>query len=324
MLMSRASCSIIFVIESVTRKTRLEASATSTAGPSPLAVTRVSAGTRIRSDTELVMAGNSNKSQNSFRFQVSSLEYIRVASDPPNWSKLEARNSKLIYANLLGFAGMGRGEVAAAGLLGGLELHKIYARQVRIEDIQLPLAVASHLRMFIAMLFPAVRFQNRLRLLHIGNTVGDVIHDSGESKVRMSGLIQHVLQPVGAIGNLQRNPVGLVVLHAAVPVGTEAQNLAIEMVGGGAVVNEKAGVDHAPRDRIRFCRHALILRPLHEFDVVALRIVHDKAEAVVGTALNLAGLEPLLGEVATQACNVIGRKRHMVHAVSGFWIRSEE
>src|SRR5690242_15609466 len=131
MLRSRASCSMIFVIESVTRKTRAEASPTSTAGPSPLAVTRVSAGTRIRSDTELVMAGNSNKSQNSFRFQVSSFEYTRVASDPPNCSKLETRNS---FITLLGFARMGRGEVAAAGLLGGLELHQFNAGQVRVED----------------------------------------------------------------------------------------------------------------------------------------------------------------------------------------------
>src|SRR5581483_9936783 len=199
MLTSRASCSMIFVIERVTRKTRLEAPPTSTAGPSPLAVTRVSAGTRIRSETEFAMAGNSNKSENSFRFQVSSFEYTRVASDPPNCSKLETRNSNLIIT-LLGFAGMGRGEVAAAGLLGGLELHEFNARQVRIKDVQLPLAVAPHLRVFVAVLLPAVRFQNRLRLFHIGDAVRDVIHDSGKAKVGMRGLVRHVLQPVGAIG----------------------------------------------------------------------------------------------------------------------------
>ena len=46
-------------------------------------------------------------------------------------------------------------------------------------------------------------FQNCLGLFHIGNAVGDVVHDSRQAQVGMGGLVQHVLQPVGAIRNLQ-------------------------------------------------------------------------------------------------------------------------
>ena len=46
---------------------------------------------------------------------------------------------------------------------------------------------------------------------------------------------QHVLQPVCAVGNLDRKPVGLIVLHSAMPVGTKSEDIAVEVVFGVAV-----------------------------------------------------------------------------------------
>ena len=43
---------------------------------------------------------------------------------------------------------------------------------------------------------------------------------------------------------------------------------------------------------------------------------------MVGTALNLAGLESLLREVTTQACDVVGSECHVIHAVRSFRIGS--
>jgi len=132
MLSSSYSCSIIWVIEIVTRKTRLDVPLTSTVCPSPLAVTRVFAGTKICSELEMVMAENFNKSSDT------------------GWLDAQSRTV------LLAFRRMRRRKIAAAGLFGGLEFHQFDSRQVRIEDIQLTLAVSAHLRMFIAVLFPAV------------------------------------------------------------------------------------------------------------------------------------------------------------------------
>ncbi len=58
------------------------------------------------------------------------------------------------------------------------------------------------------------------------------------------GLVQHVFDPVRAVGNLHGDPFGHVVFHAAMPVRTKAENVAVKMVLGRAVVDEEASVDH--------------------------------------------------------------------------------
>ena len=94
----------------------------------------------------------------------------------------------------------------------------------------------------------------------------------------MLGLVQHVLDPVGAVGNLQGDPLGLIVFHPAVPVGTEAEDVAIEMIFGLAMINKKTGVDHVARNRGSRWRRGDALAALHELDAMAFGIVHDEEQ----------------------------------------------
>src|SRR5215475_2438641 len=129
MLTSSDSCSMILVIDSVARNTRLAAPPTSTACPSPFVVATVPAGTRTDSDMAVVIAGNSNK------FPAPGTAAAPLA---PLALSPEGGNP------LLG--GMRGGEVAAAGLLDRLELHQLDANEIGIEHIELPFAVPAQLR----------------------------------------------------------------------------------------------------------------------------------------------------------------------------------
>ena len=80
-----------------------------------------------------------------------------------------------------------------------------------------------------------------------------------KSQIGMLRLVQHVFQPISAVRDLNRHPVGLVILHAAMPVRTEPENLAIEMIFCLLVIHEKANVDHSTR-HCR-CRRRRVLLP---------------------------------------------------------------
>ena len=136
----------------------------------------------------------------------------------------------------------------------------------------------------------------------------------------MLRLIEHVLEPVGAVGHLQRDPVVLVVVHASMPVRTETENLAVEMIFGSLVVDEESGVDHPARNGIRLSRRGVALGALDEFDVVSLGIANGEGEAVVGAAFDLARLESLVSEVAAQGSDVVGGEGNVIHAISGLGI----
>ena len=60
--------------------------------------------------------------------------------------------------------------------------------------------------------------------------------------------IQHVLDPVFAVGHLHGLPVDAVFLESATPVEAEAQQVAIETVFGGAVAHDETGVNEAGAD----------------------------------------------------------------------------
>src|SRR5580698_4156703 len=156
MLTSRDSCSMICVMARVKRNTRLPAADTSTTGPSPLAVTTVFGGTRTDSVVVIVVIAvassrDSSKSRNAL---VLSLQF---ATKNPQ--------SKLFRS----FRWMRRGEVAATRLLRRLEFHQFDTAEVRIENVKLPLAVSTHLRVLAAVRLPAMQLQQGLRFRHIGD-----------------------------------------------------------------------------------------------------------------------------------------------------------
>src|SRR6266571_373645 len=79
--------------------------------------------------------------------------------------------------------------------------------------------------------------------VNVGNADGDVIHDSAKSLISIRLDVDHEFEPVCSVGNLHRDPVGLVVLHAAVPVGAEAENVFVKVLCGGTVADDEAGVN---------------------------------------------------------------------------------
>src|SRR5579862_2829117 len=137
----------------------------------------------------------------------------------------------------------------------------------------------------------------------------------------MLRLVQHVFEPVGAVRNLDREPFSDVVLHATVPVRTEAEDVLIEMIGAGADVNEEAGVNHAMRYGGSGRGDRLGRSALDELDVVPFRVVDREKQAVIGAALNLRSLDSLVDQVAAKGCNVIGGEGDVIHAIGSFWIR---
>ncbi len=165
-----------------------------------------------------------------------------------------------------------------------------------------------------------MRLHDGLRFFHVGDAERNVVHHPGELQVHVLGLVQHVLQPVGAVGNLQGDPVGLGVFHSAVPVGAEAEEVAVEVVFGIAVVHDEAGVDHVARHG-RGCGWGDVGgASLDELDAVALGIVDREVEAVVGTALNLRNLDALRDQIFSQRADVVGGEGDVIHAVGGLGI----
>src|SRR5713101_2989409 len=132
--------------------------------------------------------------------------------------------------------------VGAAGFLNGSEFHEFDASVVGIVKIELPFAVAADLGFFVAA--PTVLAKLRFRGVNVGAAESDVDHDAECVMVSVGRDVEHVFEPVGAVRNLHVDPTGFVVVPSAMPVDVEAENVFVEAVFGGAVVNDKAGVNY--------------------------------------------------------------------------------
>ena len=80
-------------------------------------------------------------------------------------------------------------EVRAARLLHRLEFHQLNPRQIRIEQIELPLPVSAHLGFLAPLLLPPMGFQKRLRFLHVHDAQRDVIQHTHQPQIRMLGMV---------------------------------------------------------------------------------------------------------------------------------------
>ena len=68
-------------------------------------------------------------------------------------------------------------------------------------------------------------------VVHVGDAEGEVVHHARLVKTGVGAGIEHVFEPVGAVGNLEADPVvDAIVFGAAVPVGPEAEDLLPERV----------------------------------------------------------------------------------------------
>src|SRR5258708_39674469 len=97
---------------------------------------------------------------------------------------------------------------------------------------------------------------------------GDVSHHAEEPMVRVGGNVEHKFDPVGPVGYLQVQPVGVFILHAAVPIYVEAQNLFVEVFHRGAIVNDKSSMNEGEQRRV-FALVFRSCRSLHEADTMS-------------------------------------------------------
>ena len=142
-------------------------------------------------------------------------------------------------------SGVRAGIFGAAGFLGGCEFHEFDARVIGIVEIELPFAVAADLGLFAAG--PTVFDKLLPSGFDVRDTQSDVIHHAEGVMVGAGWDVEHVFDPVGAVGDLHVHPTGFVVFPSAVPIDVEAEDVfvAFESRPPGGVPSDGASGQHA-------------------------------------------------------------------------------
>ncbi len=70
-----------------------------------------------------------------------------------------------------------------------------------------------------------------------------MIHHAERVMVCIGGNVEHVFDPVAAIGDLHVHPVRFVVFHPTVPINVETKDFFVELIFGGAIANHEARVN---------------------------------------------------------------------------------
>ena len=137
----------------------------------------------------------------------------------------------------------------AAGFVFGGELHHFDARPVWIVRIQAVFPVAAD--------FWTIECSQAVEA-KLGRSIVNVSHAKGEmilhSKLFMIGIgrnVEHVFDPVGAVGNLEFVPVNAVILEPAVPVEAKSQEINIETILSRQVFDYKTRMDQVGTDLLR-------------------------------------------------------------------------
>src|SRR6266705_4171378 len=133
--------------------------------------------------------------------------------------------------------------VGAAGFLNGSEFHEFDTGVVGVVEIELPFAVTADLGFFGAV--PTVLAKLLFGGVDVRDSESDVVHDAESMMVSVGRDVEHVFEPVGAVGDLHVDPTGFVVVPSTVPVDVEAENVSVEMVFGGAAINHNTGMNYS-------------------------------------------------------------------------------
>src|SRR5260221_1822059 len=70
--------------------------------------------------------------------------------------------------------------------------------------------------------------------------------------------VEHVLDPIGAVGNLQLYPIHIIVLESAVPVHAKTKQVAVETIFDGVIFDNKTGVEDAIADLVAGGREKVV------------------------------------------------------------------
>src|SRR5258708_83008 len=83
--------------------------------------------------------------------------------------------------------------------------------------------------------------------------------------------VEHVLDPIGAVGNLKLFPVHIIVLESTVPVHAKTKQVTVETIFDGVIFDNKTGVEDAIADLVASGREKVV-GLLDKRDGVALGI----------------------------------------------------
>src|SRR6266702_2489990 len=136
---------------------------------------------------------------------------------------------------------MRAGIVGAAGFLNGSEFHEFDTGVVGVVEIELPFAVTADLGFFGAV--PSVLAKLRFGGVDVRDAESDVVHDAESVMVSVGRDVEHVLDPVSAVGDLHVDPTGFVIWSSAMPVNVEAEDVFVEAVFNVAVMDHEASVN---------------------------------------------------------------------------------
>src|SRR5260370_8694802 len=129
--------------------------------------------------------------------------------------------SKILLARAArSWLGMRASIFRATGFLYGSEFHEFDAGVVRIVEIELPFAAAADFGLFGAA--PTVCAELLFSSVNIGNAESDVVRRAERAVVCVGGDIQHVFDPVGAVGDFHVYPIGFTSLSSPFPVKLKA------------------------------------------------------------------------------------------------------
>lgn len=119
-----------------------------------------------------------------------------------------------------------------------------------------------------------------------------------------------------AIGGLLADPVQFTLLHAPIPIGTEAEKIAVKRVFDGAAVDQVTDVNDVAADGVGGCQRLERRGRLHEFDFVAFGVLDVEPQAAVFALFHLGRHLPCFGaKIAAQGFGIVGLPGDVVEAV---------
>src|ERR1700739_116300 len=240
-----------------------------------------------------------------------------------SWGVERKRDITSVKAALSNVCGGGRswlrvicGVGMAAGILSGREFHDFDTGAVGIVDIEAPLAVAPNFR--AVQFFQAALVQLACGGLNFVHAQREMILHTALLGVALARNVENVLDPVGAVGDLNFPPVVAGVLETTMPVHAEAEQIPVETIFGRAVLDDEASVQQAraelsgggfgPSERMK----------LHEGDLITLGVAQREIRDRVDVPGGVTNRDVMGKEVGAHPAKIGGGKRDFEKKVWGW------
>src|SRR3954470_22405828 len=133
-----------------------------------------------------------------------------------------------------------------AWLLRGRELHDLNPGTVRVVSVEAVFPVSADLRAIECLQAAGTKLGGGG--VNVFYAEREMILHSEFFVVGVRRNVEHVFDPVGAVGNLKFVPVGAVVFEPSVPVKAKAEQIHVEAILSGHVFDYEAGVDQVSAD----------------------------------------------------------------------------